>query len=153
MLECPGCRQALVVCTRKPLAWRRCPACGGQWFGAGVFLNLIRDMIAAGEVQDAAIELGKRVHGSAVDPEEPRPCPACAASMDKLNYGYDSNVILDRCARCCGTWADAGELERAARHAKGNPRFDALASGFIKEFKALDKAEAELRMLGEILNP
>lgn len=152
-LRCPACSTGLVVRTRKPLAWRECPACGGRWFGAGVLLALVREMIARGEAEDADIELGKRVRGSAVVPEGRQPCPACSAPMEKLNYGYDSNVILDRCAPCAGTWADFGEVERVAQHAKGNPRLDALAKGFIKEFKALDKAEEELKQLAALFSP
>lgn len=116
-------------------------------------MALVREMIAQGEAEDADIELGKRVRGSAVVPEAPRPCPACAKGMEKLNYGYDSNVILDRCAPCAGTWADSGEVERVAQHAKGNPRLDALAKGFIKEFKTLDKAEEELQLLAALFSP
>jgi ribosomal protein L37AE/L43A len=40
--------------------------------------------------------------------EDLRSCPDCSVAMAKVIV---SNVIIDRCPKCNGTWFDAGELE------------------------------------------
>ncbi|MFW5888037.1 MAG: zf-TFIIB domain-containing protein, partial [Bacteriovoracia bacterium] len=38
-------------------------------------------------------------------------CPKCHTSMNPVNYGGDSGVIIDRCPKSHGMWFDAHELE------------------------------------------
>lgn len=44
------------------------------------------------------------------------PCPLCHASMNRVNFGKVSGVIVDVC-KAHGTWFDAGELTRVVAFA------------------------------------
>jgi Zn-finger nucleic acid-binding protein len=44
--------------------------------------------------------------------EEDRDCPKCGAEMVKREYAYSSNVRIDVCAPCLGTWLDGGEMKK-----------------------------------------
>ena len=51
-----------------------------------------------------------------------RACPKCMMAMKKVNYAYDSNIIIDRCEKCAGIWTDKGELIAIAKFVKNDPR-------------------------------
>jgi Zn-finger nucleic acid-binding protein len=46
------------------------------------------------------------------------PCPLCHNSMNRVNFGKVSGVIVDVC-RAHGTWFDGGELTRVVAFAAG----------------------------------
>jgi Zn-finger nucleic acid-binding protein len=42
-------------------------------------------------------------------------CPNCASSLQAEEYGYCSQILVDRCGKCGGIWLDSGELEALER--------------------------------------
>jgi Zn-finger nucleic acid-binding protein len=63
-------------------------------------------------------------------------CPLCHVSMNRVNFGKLSGVIVDVC-RKHGTWFDAGELTRAVGFA---------ANGGLKKAKAREEADHQAEM-------
>ena len=59
------------------------------------------------------------------------PCPLCHASMNRVNFGRVSGVIIDVC-KAHGTWFDAGELTRVVAFA---------AAGGLEKTRAREKLE------------
>ena len=61
------------------------------------------------------------------------PCPLCHATMNRVNFGKVSGVIVDVC-KMHGTWFDAGELTRVVAFA---------GAGGLERTRAREKAEKE----------
>jgi Zn-finger nucleic acid-binding protein len=38
-------------------------------------------------------------------------CPQCRGEMEKREYGYCSQIVIDTCNEGCGVWLDAGEIQ------------------------------------------
>jgi membrane associated rhomboid family serine protease len=53
--------------------------------------------------------------------------------MKKINYAYDSNIILDKCEKCNGIWTDHDEIMRLAIFRKGNPVLDRMGSAIAHD--------------------
>jgi len=83
-------------------------------------------MIEEGKVSDAKIEPSKKVEKAWASTEKPRTCPRCLSNMKKVNFAYDSNVLVDKCNLCGGIWTDSGELLKLSILIKGNPILDRM---------------------------
>jgi Zn-finger nucleic acid-binding protein len=80
--------------------------------------------------REALVELLSRAEASGSLPEPPArtvtpldavtylPCPLCHNSMNRVNFGRVSGVIVDVC-RDHGTWFDGGELTRVVAFVGG----------------------------------
>jgi Zn-finger nucleic acid-binding protein len=133
---CPRCRSPLEVSAAG--AWERadppfaggdarlheCPRCGGMF----VPRDALAEILARAEVQGAIPE----TRGvPALETVTYIPCPMCHTSMNRVNFGKLSGVIVDVC-RSHGTWFDAGELTRVVAFA---------ASGGLVKTRARELAE------------
>ena len=38
-------------------------------------------------------------------------CPNCQNNMTEISYG-NTNILIDTCGKCGGTWLDRGEFEK-----------------------------------------
>jgi len=80
-----------------------------------------------------------------------RICPQCSVGMRQFNYAYDSNIFLDKCLKCGGIWADAGEMIQVARYLK--PDMDTrIIAGVIAENPYLKQAEEDSGKIEYVLN-
>ena len=68
------------------------------------------------------------------------PCPLCHASMNRVNFGKVSGVIVDVC-RKHGTWFDGGELTRVVAFVAGGGREKTTA----REARDQDEQRARAR--------
>jgi Zn-finger nucleic acid-binding protein len=69
----------------------------------------------------------------ALEPVRYVKCPMCLATMNRVNFGKRSGVIVDVC-KGHGTWFDAGELTRA---------IEFVARGGLDETRRRDEDEAK----------
>jgi Zn-finger nucleic acid-binding protein len=111
---CPVCGAELAVKYFASIEIQWCAACGGFWVQRGRFGDVLkRYMSHMAQQHDAKCGRRKRVNPRTL--EEPgRTCPLCGRAMSKLNYAYNSNVIVDLCGNCNGLWVDRGEVEKIA---------------------------------------
>lgn len=91
----------------------RCPKCRGVWLDHDE-LDAVRTHIdeetalALRGVPDTIV----RSFEEARQLREPAfPCPKCARPMERREYGYCSQILIDVCLGCKGAWLDDGELE------------------------------------------
>lgn len=151
-MRCPVCSADLVLSRYHELVLPRCAPCAGTWFGAGMLKACVDAMIKAGGVPDAGY--GGRAPVAVARLAEPAyPCPRCVQPMQKLNYGYDSNVIVDHCAACDGVWADDKELLAVAVYTKGNPHLNALGEAFLEESGRLRDTDDKAGFVARMFNP
>jgi Zn-finger nucleic acid-binding protein len=111
---CPVCGAELAVKYFARIEMQRCPSCGGFWIQRRRFGEVLRLYMGhLSQRHDVKCGRRKRVNPWTLD-EPGRCCPLCGRRMAKLNYGYNSNVIVDVCRNCAGMWLDRGELEKIA---------------------------------------
>jgi Zn-finger nucleic acid-binding protein len=81
-----------------------CTFCNGVWLDAGE-LELFLD--EASNKDQLMTSLAKQVGGK----EKRIRCPICSDKLDKVLYGVERKVLLDKCERNDGLWFDQGELQ------------------------------------------
>jgi len=125
-MKCPSCFNKLVETKTGQVFVDLCTLCKGIWFDSGEFLDVVRSLFAEKTIEDKPPALEAKgapvAAKSAADKE--KFCPRCDNRLSKYNYAYDSNVILDRCPKCQGIWADGGEVRQILaflRRIRGTP--------------------------------
>ncbi len=133
--NCPHCGTLLAAeegvktgqacpCCRKPMSLRElggysmeiCGACAGVWIDRATFEALCHD-----EEHQAIVVQGlpaAPAGGGGLAQVAYRPCPACNALMNRVNFAQISGVILDTC-KSHGTFFDPDELRRLVAFLQG----------------------------------
>jgi membrane associated rhomboid family serine protease/Zn-finger nucleic acid-binding protein len=116
------------------------------WFGSGEFAIVAKQLAQSEEISPEQIQLFKRRNVVALHAvkEENRLCPQCNSPLKKFNYSYDSNIILDKCLKCDGIWADGVEVQKVASYLKDNPEIISLGKDLVKQVQVME----DLKELG-----
>jgi Zn-finger nucleic acid-binding protein len=107
-----------------------CPRCGGMF----VPPDALAEILCRAEMSGVFPDPSRRRLGS-LDEVTYLPCPLCHTSMNRVNFGRVSGVIVDVC-RVHGTWFDGGELTRVVAFA---------ASGGLAKTRAREREEKKAR--------
>lgn len=111
-MDCPVCKNAMVVLELRDVEIDHCFGCGGIWLDAGELELLIDD------AQKAA-DLLKSFEIERNSTETPRKCPICFKKMEKVVVGCEKpHLLIDRCHKNHGLWFDSGELHEIMDKAK-----------------------------------
>lgn len=113
-MECPVCRESMVVIEYKSIELDYCAGCMGVWFDGGE-IELLLETAGIPVPPDTIIFTEARSKSREIH----RPCPICRKPMDKVSPP-DSAVILDQCPEGDGIWFDAGEIAQAVKDVTGN---------------------------------
>lgn len=116
---CPRCKTPLDPVTDKDVTFQGCSTC----FGLFVTDDDLQTYVDKASSSDAvvvsfvkllavAIETAKTGTGSML-----RHCPTCNAPLDRLAFGKNPLVVLDRCGKH-GIWLDRTELKKVVRAAR-----------------------------------
>ncbi len=100
---CPRCTKPLEMSSAMDNPVHECPRCGGMFIGRDVLAEILCRAELSGPLPEPPL---KR---STLGPVSYIPCPLCHTSMNRVNFGKVSGVIVDVC-RNHGTWFDPGEL-------------------------------------------
>lgn len=87
-----------------------CPVCNGVWLEQAELDSLVQTHAHA-RVPEAPESVQAAFAMARQDLAPPGPCPICADTLARREYGYASQVLIDTCPRGHGIWLDAGELE------------------------------------------
>jgi len=134
-MNCPKCNNELKNVIYESIEIDICKNCKGVWFDRGELHEHISNLITNNEVKTPTVKqiLNKPISTDEVK-ENVKKCPKCFVDMYIFNFCYDSNVILDKCPSCQGIWSDKGEVRRAARFIKGNPKVNEYAKSLYKAY-------------------
>jgi Zn-finger nucleic acid-binding protein len=104
-MDCPVCKNAMIVLELDEVEIDYCTACGGIWLDAGELELLLGD---AGQAQTVLESFA-----TAETAETVRKCPICRKKMEKVLVGQvdGKQELLDRCKNEHGLWFDRGELQ------------------------------------------
>lgn len=129
---CPRCRAPLEAAASGDSPLRECPRCGGIFVPKDALAEILARAEVGGAVREPSV-----ARPAFAGEVRYLPCPMCHASMNRVNFGRASGVIVDVCA-AHGTWFDAGELTRAVAFA---------SNGGLEKTRAREHAE---RRQGEV---
>jgi Zn-finger nucleic acid-binding protein len=127
---CPRCAHPLDVAPENELRLHECARCGGLFVPKEALAEILSRAELGGRLPDVATSSSGAV---ALDEVRYLPCPLCHASMNRVNFGKLSGVIVDVC-KVHGTWFDVGELTRVVAF---------VASGGLGRTREREKKEAE----------
>jgi Zn-finger nucleic acid-binding protein len=107
-MDCPKCTHALAARDLGPVRIDECPGCRGIWFDADE-LRRAKDHSQpdASWLDFEVWNRSDQVRASAASLR----CPACGVPLVALRYG-DSEVEIDHCPGCRGTWLDRDEFRK-----------------------------------------
>ena len=139
-MNCPVCTSPLAETTYESTPLASCPG------GHGAFLTSDSLFAVIESREDDKSEADENAAVAAEHPvalkdiaEQQRACPVCAAAMSKLNYAYESGVIVDTCS-AHGMWVDAGELDRMQSWVEGSEKqHDREAAGWHDKLDVVEQ--------------
>ena len=123
-LECPACKEPMIVVEYGDVEIDTCLSCNGIWLDGGELEALVGSPVPEKPTPDA--DLG---------PPE-RDCPVCVDKLVKDRYAHTA-VVVDKCPHGDGIWLDQGELEAilaAFRDAAPAEGHDGQAAGALTHF-------------------
>ena len=102
-MNCPACKEAMIIVEHSGVELDCCPACRGLWLDAGELELILGD---AAKMR-AFLDAGDPYQAQG---EKPRRCPICRRRMRKDVTGGALPVVIDACRLGHGLWFDEGEL-------------------------------------------
>lgn len=107
-MDCPKCQTSLIRRELQSVVVDECQACRGIWFDR----DELRRAKDAAEPDANWLDFEVWNHMDRVNSGSASiRCPTCRSPLVALRYG-DTNVEIDHCARCEGTWLDHGEFRK-----------------------------------------
>ena len=124
-LECPACKEPMIVAEFDDVEIDTCMVCGGMWLDGGELEALLGTPVP--EIVEPDAGLGEPV----------RDCPVCVDKLVKDRYGH-TDVVVDKCPHGDGIWLDRGELEAILAAFRNRPTaadgLDEQAAGRLRDF-------------------
>lgn len=103
LLTCPACQIAMTRTVVDNREQDRCILCGGVWLDRFELETALSNVEALG------------APASSIDLPWTCECPRCKHPLVSGKYGYDSNVSIQKCESCHGTWLHHTQLSEIAR--------------------------------------
>ncbi|MBL7197086.1 MAG: zf-TFIIB domain-containing protein [Candidatus Omnitrophica bacterium] len=107
-MDCPVCREPMVVLELDKVEIDHCFSCGGIWLDSGELELLLEDSKEKESLM-ASFEKNREAK------EKARKCPICLKIMEKVTCGLEKKTLVDKCRQNDGIWFDKGELEEVLR--------------------------------------
>ncbi|MHC4947751.1 MAG: zf-TFIIB domain-containing protein [Planctomycetota bacterium] len=104
-LTCPKCGTRMQHITVDECTIDRCEKCFGIWVEAGERVKLMKSKDVVRSVDVGSPEVGER-HDVMRNIE----CPRCGQAMHHVEDRAQKHIGYERCAKCQGSFFDAGEL-------------------------------------------
>ncbi|MGD2088174.1 MAG: zf-TFIIB domain-containing protein [Candidatus Aminicenantes bacterium] len=112
---CPRCNQPMPTIDLKiggKFLIERCPQCLGLFFDPGELEALLDQSVShVYDVDYSRLQELSRLKRHQDYPVTYIKCPVCQKLMNRINFGAQSGVIIDKC-RHHGVWVDGGELRQ-----------------------------------------
>lgn len=129
-MNCPVCKNAMIVLELRDIEIDFCIACKGIWLDAGELEQLLDDTQKAKYLIDS-------FNPDPACTESKRKCPICDKKMEKVVVGLSKpELLIDKCPKGDGLWFDAGELNEITDRAsldEGNKIKQLLKDMFSQE--------------------
>ncbi len=105
-MDCPACKNAMIVLELQEVEVDYCAACAGIWLDVGELELLLEDSQNAQKLLNSFKKANKNCT------EKCRKCPICLKKMHKIAVSLSTPpLLLDSCPGGDGLWFDKGELQ------------------------------------------
>lgn len=104
-LNCAKCDGKLQSVTVGKFRVDRCGSCNGIWFDEGELERML------GTPGTAKVDLGACARTADMNRQTGARCPRCKTGMKTLRHPRRTEVEVDTCPVCWGTWLDGGEFK------------------------------------------
>jgi len=101
-MTCPACKIPTIVLELEGVEIDYCTQCKGVWLDTGELELLLSEAENVQEILNSVTLVESK--------EKALACPICHKHLDKVEYGVDDKVLLDKCPRNDGIFFDEGEL-------------------------------------------
>lgn len=114
MRKCPIDDFTLATETYEGVTIDRCPHCRGVWLDAGELETIqeTQDVNFRDVPESEATKAAAAIEMAKAKSEGPSACVICQDEMEKREYGFASQVMVDTCPKGHGVWLDQHELSR-----------------------------------------
>ena len=112
-MDCPVCKESLVVLELEQIEIDYCTSCDGVWLDAGELELLL-------ETEEERTRLINLFNEAADVKEKSYSCPICGKHMKKFEIGVKGKVVVDKCKKNHGIWFDRGELQKVVEFGSVN---------------------------------
>ncbi len=113
-INCPKCEKKLEEIPFQGVKVDTCSSCKGYWFEKDE-LRLAKDEKEE-DLNWMDVDLWDNEEKFKISKKGIQ-CPDCGVPLYEVNYG-DSNIKVDFCGMCEGTWLDEGEFKKIIKHLK-----------------------------------
>ncbi|MFH1768472.1 MAG: zf-TFIIB domain-containing protein, partial [Candidatus Omnitrophota bacterium] len=103
IMDCPVCREPMIVLELDEVEIDHCLGCQGIWLDGGELEILLGDSKEKEEILNS-------FKADLKSPEKKINCPICKKKMQKISCGREDLLIIDKCSNNHGIWFDRGEL-------------------------------------------
>jgi Zn-finger nucleic acid-binding protein len=110
-LRCPGCAGDMPRATVGASTMHSCRKCGSVWLAPDEFSRLCADREATGRIAVAAGDASESASRHALPTVRYVRCPLCDNTMNRVNFGHSSGVVIDVC-KGHGIWFENDELRQ-----------------------------------------
>ncbi|NNE58451.1 MAG: hypothetical protein HKN36_10105 [Hellea sp.] len=140
MRKCPVDDFTLKQETYEGVTIDICPHCNGVWLDAGE-LEAVQN-VQASDFRDvptnSVMDHVNAAEGMAeAKSEGPRGCVVCSESLEKKEYAFASQVMIDQCPKGHGMWLDRDELARLEMFYEDEQDIDKIMEAMEAEDKGL----------------
>ena len=112
-MQCPDDSTALdKVSYEGDVAVDQCCACGGMWLDHGELETIqdVREKDYSSELEAIPNYFDKSYEMALAKSEGVFACPKCEREMEKREYAYCSQIMIDVCPSCRGVWLHKDEI-------------------------------------------
>jgi len=149
-MDCPYCSSGLESFTVDKTAIDICPDCGGAWLDAGELQECIAYLNRRRRFGPPASKTLLQKPVRLEDVQEPcLLCARCKRPMEKVNYLYSSNIIIDSCPGCGGIWLDKGEARKIASFSQASGVIELYGRAVVESLA--EKCRQEKRQAQRII--
>lgn len=114
-MNCPVCKEPLVVLELEQIEIDYCTSCEGVWLDTGELELLLE----TDEERNRLINLFMQAESHK---EKSYYCPICGKHMLKFHIGEQEKVLVDKCKKNHGIWFDKGELKKVVEFGSDTKR-------------------------------
>lgn len=132
-ITCPDCSIRMEPFSCREVVVDRCGNCQGIWFDKKE-LGIFRDSLK--ELPIESIRIDKSLSSDVYTISS---CPRCLRMLTEANYGYNSKVVLKKCASCEGIWLSQAELLKFIDMTRIAKIVEPEVKGVLREWTKFDK--------------
>lgn len=123
-MNCPACKDTMVVLELDEVEIDYCASCGGIWLDSGELELLLEDSERKNELL-SSFKINENSKEQAIK------CPICYKNMQKVLCQTSREICVDKCVNNDGLWFDRDELARVIKN--GSFDKDNRVSNLLKD--------------------